>query len=627
MSNFENPFSTDRAEQLGDKLFEFFASHKSFEGLLRLKSLILEGGRGSGKTMFYLYHSYNNKKKEALSKGVKFEDFFKEENLIGLHFRADSNFVPAFQHKGVNEEEWVQLFAHYLNINLTKRLIEVILDINSAFKNSGSEKKISFELSEELQILLKDDTIIDFSSFLKSIKKREIQLISYINNLHSDEKPNLIINGFLINLLARSVLSQEVMHKKSMHIFIDEYENMLPYQQKIINTLIKHPDPVIFDVGMRKEGLKTYETLSDSEIISAPHDYNHFDLEELEDSQYEELIIKICEKRLSRVKELQEKHDNKFFDIRYYLDDYNYRNEAQQILKSSGIKELKISLKNRVGTSNADFKVLYDSLDPILLRLNIVLLDRGHKPNELSSELNSYLKKENSKYKNWIHNNKMGVVFLLAKEYRKDKIYSGFNTYKSVSSGISRYFIELCENAFKNAYRNGFSFNEPRKISQSEQTNSAYYVSKYKINDIETYTPNSDKLKRFIMYLGSIFKALHNDKKLSEPERNHFSTQYDMLTEESKGFLNNAILYSVFQKREQTKDKDTSIDSNNSEYHLNHIYAPYFQISARRIRSLKIDASQLEILIHGETAKAKTTANSFVKRITNDDDSQLKIDL
>ncbi|MDQ3190446.1 MAG: hypothetical protein M3Q58_02535, partial [Bacteroidota bacterium] len=86
---FKNPFSTDRAEHLGDKIFEYFADHENFQGLFKEKSLIIEGGRGSGKTMFYLYHTYLNKKKESESIGTDFHTFLNNLELIGLHFRAD----------------------------------------------------------------------------------------------------------------------------------------------------------------------------------------------------------------------------------------------------------------------------------------------------------------------------------------------------------------------------------------------------------------------------------------------------------------------------------------------------------------------------------------------------------
>ncbi len=627
MTTFNNPFSIDRAEQLGDNLFEFFAYHKSFEGLLKHKSLIIKGGRGSGKTMFFLYHTYDNKKKEAFSKQIPFSTFLGNQELIGIHFRCNSNFVPAFQHKGIEEEEWSELFAHYLNINLSKRLVEVVIDINNNLAKNNKDK-INFEIQNEVEGLFKEHSIIDsFESFLKTLTTSEIAIVNYINNTKHATRPNIIFNGYLLNILAKSIIKQKILKGKTIHIFIDEYENLLSYQQKILNTLIKHPDPVIFDVGMRNEGHKIYQTLSDTEIISAPHDFHLFNFEELTDDEYEELIIKICEKRLRRVDSLDKIQNDNFFNIKYYLGEYSIEDEVNSLIGKEDIQNLKLKIKTRIGHKKDETKILYETNDPIILRLNQVLLERGEKIETLTLELQKYYDKKTSKYSNWVHNNKMGVVFLLCREKRKKKSYYGFNTYKSVSSGIIRYFIELCESAFKNAYRNGFTFSNPRALTSDEQTNAAFYVSKYKVNDIETYTPNSIRLHRFVMLLGKIFNTLHNDKKLSEPERNHFSTEYDKLSNDSRRFIKNAILYSVLQRREKTKVKTTGISSDNNEFHLNHIYAPYFQISARRIRSIYFKPPILEGLILGDVNKATDIANAFVKDKLQSDNNQLQIEL
>jgi hypothetical protein len=152
MSNQINPFATDRAEQLGNNLFRFYADHKRFEGLLKLKSLIIQGGRGSGKTMFFLYHTYFNKKKEGLSQNKDFNSIFKNLELIGIHFRCDSNFVPAFNRKGINNDDWINIFATYLNLHLSKRLVEVILDVSLQYQGKTD---LNFEIKEETETLLK----------------------------------------------------------------------------------------------------------------------------------------------------------------------------------------------------------------------------------------------------------------------------------------------------------------------------------------------------------------------------------------------------------------------------------------------------------------------------------------
>lgn len=622
MSQYNNPFSIDRAEQLGDKLFEFYANHPNFEGLLKNKSLMLEGGRGSGKTMFFLYNSYFNKKKEALSKGISFSNFLASENLIALHFRADSNFVPAFQHKGLNEDEWTLLFSHFLNITLSKRLVEIIIDINNSLK----ENFIQFNLKDEISYMFDVESIDDFSTLLKVIKFEEIKLMNHVNNINKIERPIIITNGYLINLIAGNILGQEILRDKSIHIFIDEYENMLLYQQRIVNTLIKHPNPVIVDVGMRNKGCKTYETLAISEIIAAPHDFSYYNFEQFKSKEYEQLIVDICKKRLLKVNELLMFDDPKFLDIRYYLGEYSVNVELGEFISNKTIEALKSKIKVFIGIQT-DCDVLFNTDDITLLRLILVLFERGHKAEYLANELQAYLKNEDSKFFDWIHNNRIGLIYLICKENSQKKLYYGFETYKLTSSGIIRFFLELCEAAFKNAFRNSFNFSNPRVLSFKEQSEAAYYVSQYKINDIETYTPYSNQLKRFVLLLGNVFERIHRDKKLSEPEKNHFSTDFDKLSEESRTFLNNAELYSVLQKKKETKDKNISIDSNNVEFHLNHIYAPYFQISPRRIRSLWIDPKVLDMIISSESRKANETANLLVKRDMDEDNGQFKIDL
>lgn len=621
MSSFNNPFSIDRAEQLGDNLFEFYANHKNFEGLLKNKSLIIQGGRGSGKTMYFLYHSYFNKKNEAISKKISFSDFVSEEKVIGIYFRADSNFVPAFQHKGVDDEEWIQLFGHYLNIALTKRLIEIIIDIEESFVKDNRE--VNVVLPHEIKVLFGDQSIDSYTELLRVVNHEEIQLISYINNLKYMERPRIIANGFLLNYVASCLIKTPEFKNKAIHVFIDEYENMLEYQQKIVNTLVKHPSPVIFDIGMRNRGLKTSSTLSESEIISSPHDFNHFNFEQFTEGQYEELLVEICRKRLQKVPELNDA-DKALLDIRNYLGSYDANYELLCLNKNLE-KELKSKLRARLGV-NDKTTVLLSTDDPLMLRLHLVLLDRKKAIDHLSEEYAKFINGEDSKYKDWWHNNKNGLIYLLTKEYNKQKLYYGFTTYKLLSSGIIRFFIELCESAFKESARNGFSFDEPRLLTPEEQTQAAYHVSYYKINDIETYTPYSNYLKRFVILLGNVFERFHRDLKLSEPEKNHFSTDYDKLSKDSQSFLKSAELYSVLQGRVETKDKSTSIHSNNQEYHLNHIYAPYFKISPRRIRSLKIEPQNLDTLINGESNKANEIANALVKKIDSDN-GQLKINL
>ena len=166
----------------------------------------------------------------------------------------------------------------------------------------------------------------------------------------------------------------------------------------------------------------------------------------------------------------------------------------------------------------------------------------------MPSEYVKYKKGNSPKYSQWLHTNKNAIVYLIAKENRKRKQYYGFSTFKMLSSGITRHFLELCENALRDALRNGFSFNSPRQLSNKEQTSAARYVSRYRLNDIDTYTPYSSRLRRFVVLMGNIFNRLHLDRNVSEPERNHFQTDFDNLKTIRKAFYKVLSYGKVFQK-------------------------------------------------------------------------------
>ena len=62
-------------------------------------------------------------------------------------------------------------------------------------------------------------------------------------------------------------------------LLFDEYENLPIYQQRVINTWLKHSEaPLIFNLAMKRNAFVTRQTLGD-EYISDIHDFRTHDLE------------------------------------------------------------------------------------------------------------------------------------------------------------------------------------------------------------------------------------------------------------------------------------------------------------------------------------------------------------
>lgn len=619
-NTFHNPFSINRAEHLGADLYRYFAGAKLLSGLLSGKSLVLQGGRGSGKTMFFMYHSYESKKRECLDPISKRSHILEAENFLGIYFKAEPDLVTGFRRKGQGDEWWLDVFGHYFNVTICHQMCQIAADIKeSELASLEDEAKICASISKNFG--WESVNITTFRELAENLEGAEDSVLLYINNIDRKPKPFLSHLSRAMRRFAEMLIKSIGINGLTFHVFVDEFENLECYQQQLINSLIKNPDKnLVFDVGVRKRGFKTPNTLADNEQISAWNDFRPFDLEEeISGSGYSRLIGEICAKRLRTVSELNScpENDNRL-NIESYLGSYDIKEEVDQIVSGHRtppyLKEIEALLTkvSDVEKRQELLKALTKS-DPILSRLSLVLLIQGKKPDLILTELEKYKKGLDSKFKEWLHNYGLGVVFLLCRDYRQRKRYFGYDTYLQLSSGIPRYFIQLCFYAFDYANKDeSFVFGSAEKISMQVQDKAAYHLSVSKVDEIDTYPPVGHKLKRLLLVLGRVFEQLHKRPTIGEPESNHFYTDYDALSDSSREIISSGIMWAVFQPRPLTKIKSGK-QPRGIEYHLNHIYAPYFEISYRRKRRLDISVIDFNCLVDGDEAAVTAVAQKLGK--------------
>jgi hypothetical protein len=86
----------------------------------------------------------------------------------------------------------------------------------------------------------------------------------------------------------------------------------------------------------------------------------------------------------------------------------------------------------------------------------------------------------------------------------------------------------------------------------------------------------------------------------SESEQNHFAVVDGMveLLRSDVEFLDEAVKWSVLYEEAATKQKSSYVPES-SDYVLNPIYAPFFNISYRKKRKLEIRSDDLVTLIRG----------------------------
>ena len=348
MSIQYNPFKENRTEQMQD-LWKYYVP---FTGVLNNagKPIVVEGGRGSGKTMFFKCNSWRERLAEIKKNEHCLVDLFDENKFIGIYYRVDTTFVSSMNGREVN---WNSIFQTYFSICILKELLELIDSIKHEL--NIDEHKLSMFLKMFSEKLSPESAIDNISDFIRHTNK----CLDHIEDIVNGEDfvntkmlrfvmANRFINDVCIEF--NKLINKNIIYK----IFIDEYETLQLGQQKIVNTLIKHSTiPVIFNIGLRPKGMKTNKAISETEIIEAPHDYEEI-VFRIESSEYKKILKEICAKRIILGKEKKEIPEYVSEDIEFYLDQYSFEYEVKKLENTIGVNKFLIELRELIKRRSAE---------------------------------------------------------------------------------------------------------------------------------------------------------------------------------------------------------------------------------------------------------------------------------
>ena len=106
MVNQYNPFKENRTEQMKD-LWKYYVP---FSGLDTAgKPIVVEGGRGSGKTMFFQCNSWRQKILMLQKNKKPITDILDNEDFIGIYYRVDTTFVSSMrERKKINGDQYLK---------------------------------------------------------------------------------------------------------------------------------------------------------------------------------------------------------------------------------------------------------------------------------------------------------------------------------------------------------------------------------------------------------------------------------------------------------------------------------------------------------------------------------------
>jgi hypothetical protein len=643
-SNLIKLFSKNRAEEFAVDVWGEYVLPPNYEKINLFnyeKAVMIEGGRGSGKTMFLRYHCHDTR-----FSSNRDDVPLKELKKIGVYFRPDTHFCSSIS-SSLYGAEWEKIFSKYILINVIKEFY--LLSKNITKCNFENNIKFSIEdaplppnLSERLGEQL--NTFSDLGCFADLALA---SLNDWINDPDYFKRPIFPDTRSIINSLISTFqqISPEFSSTK-FTLYIDEFENLTEEQQKLLNTWIKHGENnLIISVAYKKFGSITSDTMG-SEKLVLRNDYRKIDLEEFSDDDFynfaaEILILKLdghiedkellnykamlCEEK-SLSKRANEEYSNELIKLaKHFLPSISYNQIATEIFNDQTLKKrlqdflIKPALTNFKYTPN-DF---LNEEFPVESIINGILLNRSsQKPDDIFANFQKLITEKTNKYYSPYKDLLVGgILWIYISAGRKViPIYSGFERICIMAKFNLRHFLEFCHQCLVEYKKDSTSPNRDFfQIPINVQAIAARKNSELEVEKVVELGRYGNNLRFIVNRLGLFFQLLQKRKAQSEPEIAHFSIDVvaiEQLPENLKLLLEQLKIWSVIIEFSGDTKRKSHLSFTSYEYMLHPMLAPNFSITFRKIRKHIFSVADLNTIFCGTEEEFLSFCAPYISKLS-----------
>lgn len=606
-NTFKNPFDDFNASLIDtDKIVRFWCdpTDKGPKELLSASvfftqkmPFIIQGSRGSGKTMLFKYYSYDAQKIVAKEYG-SIISHLRKCGGVGFYFRCDPPFINSLKAVCADSslEEWEDVFSYYMQMHISQSIINMILDLEAEGELSSDkfEQKILGEISAVYAI----EPFKSFKDLYTSVVK-EIKAIQDYKNLSiffdDDIKIARKFSPFSLAEVLIDSIRKSVQELSSINyvLMVDEYEALPPELQRSFNTMLKYAnDKLTLRIGRRTERNIETATINDTEYLRINNDYLLVDLDEnMRTGDPKKYFYSVAQKRIDLVfKDVSVDVKRLFGSTEDLLEEC--KNNA-----GSRKEHIRQILKTDTALSgeqiNAIISIIEAPDNPIMEMLNALWVIRNPDKDKLKIARDvqqvmwDYLNKchtlESQKYKlDYENKYRYTLTVLLCSIYKKNKMYYSFNTIVHLANGNTRVFINLCREIISDAlFYEPDAFFDNLSVSALTQSNAIHKFSAKEFDDICSIIQYGESIRKLILNLGNMFAEFHKDRRARYPETNQFVLDKLELEEMNSTTLNMALRWSMIVKKPTPQRLSVDINKRGDIFYIDRIFSPLFNISYR----------------------------------------------
>jgi hypothetical protein len=581
-------FSDYRAEWPAQNFGSLFVQPPYFSKLEMLRPCFVIGGRGTGKTTVLKSLRFGS---VEIQDDASTFSHHPDKPYLGVYLRMNKNRVRAFTTSEINESLATRAFTHYFNVLAGQELCKMTAWLSS----KGLPPLSSIALNKIAAAYGVQKEIHSADALYESLAVTIVQLELWVNNGGRGECPNLSIAEAPLRYFVEALDAAGALAGRQVFCCIDEYENLVDWQQAAINTYLKHSEPPLsYKIGIRRGGLKTRNTSDQLDQISTPDDYVEIDIR---NESFGKFALDVLEHRLARARE----SGINVGSATSFLPELTFEEEAIAL----GCERISDQIFDELRKEDTALFEWAKTVPKHQLYFIQYWSDSG---NGTVIELAHDWMNRPSHWETRFANYSYASLFWLSrgrKGARIRKYYAGVETFVQLASGNIRYFLELVDSAIAEQLRESSPLQVGQEfvISPKAQTLAARLVAKRRLDQLEGLSERGIELKRLVLAIGKVFFELARDPAGRAPEQNSFVLSGGGETREQvMQLLADGVSHLAFESDPRTKPTSTS-ELRDEEYRLHPIFCPFFEYSYRRKRRITIKPEDI-IRLRTEPSRA-----------------------
>ena len=586
-------------------------AHPLFNPASPMATVVL-GGKGSGKTHLFRYFSYPVQTKQDDYTSGDWLSAISKDGYVGIYTRVSGLNCSRFSGKGVGQDRWKEIFRYYVELWLGQELLDVVSPISDHVGElSANEAEIVAKFTECIDVPATHNisTFSGFSNFLRESQRsldRAVNQAAFSRDIDADLRcsPGDVVFGLPKALAPYFGGRDEVIFA----YYLDECENLLEYQQKHVNTLLRDRErPVTFRVGARSYGMRTYDTDSaEGEQIREDSEYESLQLDQRmrgEGDRYGAFARELLALRVAVRRSMLGATD---VDARFP----SYKANKLAVRGADDLPHI-ATLRKRLASIDvalADDVVaaLRFDEDPIVEKAAIFLfyqaIARGRSDlrpaaKEIGLLVEDYRSGGRSnRIASAIGHRRGDFMAQIRRSLRQhnasgeDDHYTGLNEFIRMSEGLPRSLLTIVGESVKSAaFRREILGSSP--ISESSQYEGVKYASDWFYSDVPQGGEAGKAIQLSVSRLGELFRMNRFADKPVECSLIAFSVCTEAISQQARDVLREAERRSFLIKMAKPQN-DRSSTGVWDKYHLNRILCPRFDLplGVRGVARLRVEA-------------------------------------